>query len=1108
MSHHHIIFTPTRIAELVAQPGAHVYEPSDEQKLVITAPQHTPLLVVAGAGSGKTETMSQRVIWLIANGFVRPEQVLGLTFTRKAAGELSERIRLQLHRLRETLPSAPEAEREESRETVQRVINLLEDHLSAPEVATYNSFAGSLISEFGEHAGMRADSIVIDDATAWQIAREVVNSSTDERLIALDASSAAIVDLVLKLNRSLGDHLVTPEAIEQFEREFSDLAALPYSDKGDTEKTQPDLLKALGAVAKLPALLDLAQLFAAEKVRRGVLEFSDQLPAALAILSATSEVKTVLRERYPVVLLDEYQDTSVGQTQLLSALFASHGVTAVGDPHQSIYGWRGASAANLNEFGAQFSMTLAPLSLSTSWRNASAVLAAANAIVEPLAEKSTVRVKRLNARPGAPEGSVEVRVLESVTEEAVEIAHWLSEKRNALATREGENPTCAIIFRQRALMPLVSEILTEKMVPHEIVGVGGLLTSPEITDVISMLRCLWRIDAGSELIRLLAGPRWRVGVADLRGLHEAARWLSKRDHTFSELTREEQKAQRTNELPNTEVTILEALDVLCTVPEDHRILSDISPQGIERLRDAGAILGRLRSRAAGPLGELVRQIEMELRLDIELVANELTHPNGGRRARANLDAFYDLVDNFVSVDTEGTLANLLSWLDRAVRDDAAAEQTIEPNPDAVQLITVHGAKGLEWDYVVIPRMVEDEFPSRPKGLVGWLSSGELPFELRGDATSQPQLNWRSARTKLEYKAIEAQFKDEMRQHLGNEERRLGYVALTRAKESLLLTASYWSSQKKARMPSIFLRELHSEGLIPELPEAKSLTDAPETGSGALLEWPIDPLGRRSQRVRAAAAAVRTLLDQSESDAKTVEAAHYPELALLLAEQERSGKKPPLPAPERVSASAYKDFVTDPTAARRKLRRPMPERPYRQAKIGTLFHQWVERRYASVGGSAEQLSSDDNFWGDDMSGVDRDEAQLTSMAELERLKKNFEHSQWGSRSPEAIEQEVTIPFAGRRLVCKIDAVYRTEDETYEIVDWKTGKPPQSEEEKKLRSLQLELYRYAFARWKNIDPNHVTCALFYVSSGEIVRVSEHVSFSELEQRWVEAFGESLT
>ncbi len=1105
MNQNHIIFTPARIAALVAQPDAHVYEPSDEQKLVITAPQHTPLLVVAGAGSGKTETMSQRVIWLIANGFVSPEEVLGLTFTRKAAGELSERMRIQLHRLRETLPESPEAKHGDSQETVQRVISLLDDHLSAPVVATYNSFAGSLISEFGEHAGMRADSVIIDDATAWQICREVVNSATDKRLIDLDANAATIVDLVLKLNRALNDHLVTADKVEQLEREFATLAELPYNDKGDTEKSQPDLLKALASVAKLPTLLELAETFAAEKVRRGVLEFSDQLPAALNIVTASDEVRNALRERYPVVLLDEYQDTSVGQTKLLASLFAGHGVTAVGDPHQSIYGWRGASAANLADFATQFLLKLPPLSLSTSWRNSVAVLDAANVLVAPLSSESPVSVKSLTARPDAPPGEVHTRVVETVVEEAVEIAQWLTEKRNTFAAKNHRNPTCAIIFRQRALMPLVSEMLTEHAVPHEIVGVGGLLTSPEITDMICVLRCLWRIDAGSELIRLLAGPRWRVGVADLQGLQDAAHWLSKRDHTFSELTTDERQAQRRNALPNTEATILEALDVICAVGDDHRITRDISPLGVERLRDAGAVLARLRSRTAAPLGELVRQIELELRLDIELVANESRHQNGGKRARANLDAFYDLVDNFVSIDDEGNLPNLLSWLDRAVRDDAAAEQTAEPNPEAVQLITVHGAKGLEWDYVVVPRMVEDEFPSRPKGLSGWLGSGELPFELRGDAVSQPHLNWRSARTKLEYKAIEAQFKDEMREHLGKEERRLGYVALTRAKEALLLTASYWSSQTKPRMPSVFLRELASAGLIPEPAEARSLTEPPEAAPRSPLTWPIDPLGRRGERVRAAADTVSALLEHPEFASMTPDIERFPQLALLLAERDRAAQPPKLPAPDRVSASAYKDFVTDPKAARQKMRRPMPERPYRQAKVGTIFHQWVERRYASAAGSAEVLSADDFVWEDNDTQTDIDDAMFSTSTELERLKRHFEESEWGTRAPLAVEQEITIPFAGRRLVCKIDAVYQTGENAYEIVDWKTGKPPQTSDEKALRSLQLELYRHAFAAFKKTDPANITCALFYVSTGEVVRVSDHTSFEELEQRWIEAFGE---
>ena len=125
--------------------------------------------------------------------------------------------------------------------------------------------------------------------------------------------------------------------------------------------------------------------------------------------------------------------------------------------------------------------------------------------------------------------------------------------------------------------------------------------------------------------------------------------------------------------------------------------------------------------------------------------------------------------------------------------------------------------------------------------------------------------------------------------------------------------------------------------------------------------------------------------------------------------------------------------------------------------------------------------------------------------LAELKSAFEASPWGRRAPFAIEREITVPFAGRSLVCKLDAIYKNEDGTYEIVDWKTGSPPKSDAEREERMLQLELYRHAFAQWQGVEPSLIQCTLFYVAAGEILRSSGELSFDELERQWLQAVSE---
>lgn len=1101
------LFTPKNIAEMITPAGDAVYAPTAEQEAIITAPLDTPLLVVAGAGSGKTETMAQRVVWLIANGVVAPSEVLGLTFTRKAAGELADRIRSHLHRLRVTLPARLETLGGENAARAQSILDALGDEFARPTVSTYNAFAGTVLAEYGELAGLTAESVIIDDATAWRLAREVVNDSADPRLLELDLEPGPLVEHVLKLARGIRENLVSGEDVAAFAHEFLELRELPYDDRTGEAKPQPTVTEATAAIEKLPLLVDLAREFQELKRRRGLVEFADQVALALETVRASQTVALSIRGQYRVVLLDEYQDTSVAQTSLLTALFTGHGVMAVGDPHQSIYGWRGASSSNLAEFRNAFGVTHETLSLSTSWRNATTVLNVANTLVQPLVQQSKVAVRRLDAKPGAPAGEITAVFARELHDEASTVAAWLAEHRDAFFAEHGRYPTCAVIMRRRALMGYFSTVLTQARVPNEIVGVGGLLTSPEITDLICTLRCLWRVDAGSELIRLLVGPRWRIGVADLRALRELSFWLGQRDFAFQSLTDAERDAQRTHEMPSTDVTILEALDVLTTLPDDHAALRGFTELGLSRLREAGRVLAGLRARTAN-LRELVRQIESELRLDIELAANETIFQGDGHRARANLDAFYDLVDTFTSVDDEGTLPSLLAWLDRAVREDAVAEQTVEPSPTAVQIITVHGAKGLEWDYVVVPRMVNDEFPSKPQSLRGWFTAGELPYELRGDAANLPVLPWRGLATKLDFKKRYEGFVAELRDHLAAEERRLIYVAVTRAKRELLLTGSFWAGQTQPREPSVYLRELADAALIPAQPDLSAAGEKPDDAGASRLAWPMDPLGERRSQVSAAASAVRQALVETSDDGEAdLEAT--PEIRLLLAERDRQLAPQEIPLPERVNASGFKDFVTQPEQIRRRLRRPIPERPYRQAKVGTLFHQWVERRYGTPFGSAETLDIDEALWADE-NIVDEFGAALPEQGtgadqiaqQLAALQQSFEASPWGDRQPAEIEREITVSFAGRRLVCKIDAVYANTNGSYEIVDWKTGAAPQTDEEKRERMLQLELYRHAFAAWKGIDLELVSCALFYVATGQIVRAEGSLSFAELEQKWLAA------
>jgi len=1061
-----------RIAELLGLP-----EPTPEQAAVIEAPL-SPALVVAGAGSGKTETMANRIVWLLANRHVRVDEVLGLTFTRKAASELAHRVRDRVAQLR-SIAGSPDAP--------------YDDVLAAPTIATYNSFASGLFREHARLIGREPDQIVITEASAWRLARQVVIASDDDRLADLDKNVDTITGAVIAIARALGDNDAwdATDAVRRLSQEFTALPELPLSD-GSTAKRTPSrsLVDACRDVGSLPLLVDLASAFASEKRRRGLIEFSDQVALALDICRRAPRVTEDYRSRYRVVILDEYQDTSVVQTDLLSRLFADHPVMAVGDPNQSIYGWRGASAANLARFAADFArdQTPAAFTLSTSWRNSSRILDAANAIVASLPIAESVPVTRLTTSPWAEEGEVSAVVLETIVDEADAVAEWLQRELSRPATG-GRQRSAAMLCRSLKQIGVFTDALERRGVPFHVLGVAGLLEQPVIVDLLCVLRVLGDPSAGSELIRLLTGARWRIGPRDIKALSSLARWLADRDLSQQRIPEETRKALFESSAADDGRSIVDALDFLQTAPDGHRALAEFSEQGLARMREAARQLTSIRRRHGLDLHDLVGLVVHEFLLDVEVAANERSV-----LGRASLDAFSEQVSSFLAIDERGTLAEFLSWLDEAERRENLSPRSEDPEPGTVQILTIHGAKGLEWDSVVVPRMVEDELPGPLRSKRGWTAFGELPYEFRGDRHELPVLAWRAVSTQAEFDRAYAAFGQGLEDRHADEQRRLAYVAVTRARESLLLTGSFWASQRKPRGPSRFLQEVVAA--VPSsssgLPETSVHDENPlaQSRSGAL--WPLDPLGPRAYSVHAAAAAVL----RADPTAPTRWSS---DLDLLLAERDRRGSADEwVEAPNRVPASRFKDFVSDPQALATRMRRPVPEKPYRQTRIGTLFHAWVEQR-AGVSGGQEELDS--TLLEQDLD--DLSPSALTPLGEherdlLDRLRRTFEASEWADLKPVDVEREINVVLGSRIIICKLDAVY-VRDGRYQIVDWKTGRAPTTEEQREERELQLALYRLAWSRWKGVDPELIDAVFYYVADDRVIRPERLYSEKELLERW---------
>lgn len=1037
----------------------------------------SPALVVAGAGSGKTSLMAIRVPWLVANEIAKPEEILGLTFTRKAAAELAKRIFESLVSLRDHGTYWPKD---------------LSADFTPPNVSTYNSYANNLFRDFALQLGYEADTIQLTDATQYQFAKQMLNArggSVASDLLDQDFSADDLIEKVVALAQSMNENLATSESISAYLTEVHEtIAALPKK-VGDTSGERNGYINDLLETLKRTELIArLADEFNRHKLAEGRIDYSDQVALAERAVRELPEVAERERGRYKQVLLDEYQDTSFLQTRLLSGLFFDHTVLAVGDPNQSIYGWRGASASNLSEFATDFSSkAIEQFKLSTSWRNPSGVLTLANHLAEPLAtpatylnaaavkQVSSLEVVTLKASPSAAAGEIEVSFEQDLKQEAKKVADWFDAKFKQPSPNKDGSQTAALLLRKRANIRLYVEELQRAGLEVEVVGLGGLLEMPEVADIKSALAVLVRPDAGTELIRLLTGARWRIAAKDIAGLHKFAKYLVRTNAEFKEV------AGRSDE---SALSLVDALDRLNTgsVPE----ALTISEDGLERMRDAAKLFANMRQRLGLPLPELVRAIVAELWIDIELMANpSRKHP------LIHINEFISVVTSFIASGNTQSISMLLDYLDYAADRERLEAPRAKPQNKVIQVLTIHGAKGLEWDYVALPSLMQNEFPSKPRSMQGWLSEGQLPYELRGDKSTLPRFDYETPETqKLLNDSRELFSKTWVREMLLAEERRLVYVAITRPKHELLLSGCYWKpGVKEAMQPSQFLLEcLNLPGgplaNLGELP-ARDSDEQPLKKSDLVEEWPKQPFGEeRGIKVHAAADAVTKAIGEKEGEpAANDETAKL--IKHLLREQEvLKGQVDKVDFPVRIPASNFKAYLGELDEVAGGYLRPVPSQPYAQSRRGNLFHAWVEKRFAPSG----NLLDDEDF------ELEDEEDFYT----IDELKANFENSRFAKLTPLAVEQEIQLTIDQNTFICKMDAIYETEDGV-QIVDWKTNKPPTDSEDLRRRSLQLALYRLAFAEYSKMPIEKVQASFFFVGEGEELTPEAILGKAEILEEW---------
>jgi len=989
------------------------FPPSDEQWAAISAPMDGPMLILAGAGCGKTAVMSARVVWLVATGQVSAGEVLGLTFTNKAAGELGTRIRELLARVRERQ----------------------DDVEPDPTVSTYHGFAMDLLSQWALLIGAEPSASLLSPTDlAVGTYRAVARSRVDCEQMDT-ATIRTVSDRVRALDEEMSEHLVDPAALRAHDQLLIDtLADLTGAEARDAREAARKRILASRVVEEVRA----------DRAARGVVSFADLMRHAVRV-SGLARVREHLRDQYALVLVDEYQDTSVAQRMILQNLFGQgHPLTAVGDPLQAIYGWRGASVANIDSFPEHFRTRdgAAPTrTLTINRRSGSAILDVANEVA------ADVRTQHRDVEPLRAGTEQAGDVTAALFDDWAGEIDWLVSRISAQIDTGRCPDDIAVLCRTNEYVRLVATALREAGIPTAAASLGSLLNQPEVVEVLSLLRVLETADNGA-LVRLLTSPRWRIGQSDLAVLGTRAQQLVGGNRAPECGFEESLRAA---------VADVDPVDVVSLLDAVYDPGPQISDEARSRLHEFTLELDAMRPALVAGIEEAAHRV-----IEISGLAVEIRMgPDPQSRIDA-VAALFDVISGYRASHDDPSVAGFLRWLDFAEHLDETPDTDFPIRGRAVRVMTVHRAKGLEWDCVFVPALRDGVFPSS-QGRPLWTTNYKaLPYTLRGDRSRLPALpGWGSAGGAFQhgFKPAALALKSDYRRHDAWEENRLAYVALTRARQELFVSGHWWSPGGRRGSPSAYL--LASK----EVPAVRVDTwcdqpsdEGPGDSSGDVL-WPAAdpvflPVAAPVAGDQALTLAESARLARMDTDID----------AVIAREFEQSLPTTQVDMPPVISASTMMRAAQDPNALALDLARPMPKVSSMAARRGTAFHEWVAASHQQLSLLPDWELAED---------ADRADDDLSDLIE------GYRRTPYAHMTPVASETEVTVRIAGLTVRGVIDAVFCHPDGTWEVVDWKTTRAQSSD------PLQLAIYRLGWAERVGVAPEQVLTAFVYVRDATIVR-----------------------
>jgi len=905
---------------------------NDAQKRAITHGEG-PLLVIAGAGTGKTRVITERIRHLLqTDDSLSGENILGLTFTKKAAGEMKA-----------------------------RVVKATGERGKAVTLATFHSFCETLLAEADPQR------VMLDEFDHWILLRRNLRRLRLEKYRRLADPGQFLNDFVEFFSRCQ-DELVSGE---DYQRYAAGLAARVEAERETLdEDTLAERLERVALQQELARAYRASEELLREKNR---VSFGSLITGAVGLLERDAQLRDALQKRYHYILVDEFQDTNIAQLRLLELLAGpARNIVAVGDNDQAIYRFRGASFGSFKLFLERFAgwkegqdSTPFRMALTENYRSTPNILRVAMQVIGQNSVSADFPKKIL--APNKPSGE-KIRIVELATPE--EEARWVASELERIHAAGRRWKDFAVLYRQHAHRDHLVEELSQRRIPFVITRLS-ILEHPLVRDVLAYLRLISAPYDDIACARVLAAPAWHLEAADLVRLAERAR--------------KEKKA------------IYDLLQV---------------PQGKLAFDRSQAALGQLVEFVSSQRKTLKRSTAREI---LGNLTEWLEIP---QRAKEHNRKYVKRLAEFMKEwepksETRG-LAEFIEYLDYYAQAGGVVSLEDDAPLDAVQLMTVHGAKGLEFPQVFLLRVNNRAFPATERPRVF-----EFPVELMKEGAPAEQF------------------------HI-QEERRLFYVALTRAEERLTITTV---TEKKGKVP-VFIEDIVMEPaikrqdvrqLMPKLPPAEKEDRAPEEG------W-------EDARLFSAAAEAAKIFSRI---ADWAEEFH-----------------PLSPEPLTLSPSALSGYRTCPQRYLFGYLWSLREGPKAAMTFGAVMHTTIKR-------FVDQLRK----------GVQLPFDELQRIFETEWNSKGFEdqyqeeeykkdgleqlrvfHAGMMAELPRALMQEKAfeLPLDNNVIIKgRIDQINSLGNKRdVEIVDYKTGRPKKDADAKK--DLQLSLYTLAVKEILELEP----------------------------------------